>query len=256
MTGKNPDVNKGHRQRLREKFIRAGEPAFLDYEILELLLSYGIARQDVKPLAKDLLKKFRSLGNVFDASMEELTAMDGIGEHTAVLIKLMRTLMNRYLKQELAQEDFMTNSDVFCDYARTRLGEYKNEVMMIFFLNTQNMLIDVEIMNEGSTDCVVIFPSVVAKKALMRSAKSIVLCHNHPSGIVTPSREDNLVTRNVRAALAPLKILLLDHLIVSRYDYYSYRFADNKKPPAFRMLSPLTDDTADIQWRGDHAADS
>ncbi len=247
-TGSHPDVNSGHRQRLREKFVRAGDNAFLDYEILELLLSYGIARRDVKPLAKQLLGKFRTLGNIFDANLEELTEISGMGEHTAILIKLVRAMMIRYLKQELAKEDFMTSSDHFCDYARAKLGEYKNEVMMIFYLNAQNMLIDVEVLNEGSTDCVVIFPSAVAKKALMRSAKSIVLCHNHPSGIVTPSREDNLVTRNVRAALAPLKIFLLDHLIVSKYDYFSYRFADSEKPSAFRMLAPL-DDSAEWNSR-------
>ncbi len=230
---------EGHRQRLREKFLRAGDTAFLDYEILELLLSYGISRRDVKPLAKQLMDRFHSLGNVLDADVEELTACAGLGENTAILIKLIRSLMCRYLKQELAQTDFMSSSDQFCDYARARLGEYQNEVMMVFFLNSRNMLLDAEILNEGGTDCVVVFPSVIAKKALMRSAKSVVLCHNHPSGIVMPSREDNLVTKNLRAALEPLKIVLLDHLIVSKYDYYSYRAADNSKAPAFRLLPPV-----------------
>lgn len=234
-----PSSVSGHRKRLREKFLRAGGRAFLDYEILELLLSFSIARKDVKPLARKLLEKFKTLPDVLDADPAELTGCAGIGENSAILIKLLRTLMVRYLEQSIRNSNFMDNSDKFCDYARTRLGEFTNETMMLFFLDTRNQLIDTEIIGEGATDCVVVFPSVVAKRALLRSARSIVLCHNHPSGIVTPSKEDNLVTREVRHALEPLKIHLLDHIIVSKYDYYSYRYADSQRLPALRMLSPL-----------------
>lgn len=233
--------NSGHRKRLREKFLRVGEAAFLDYELLELLLSYAIARKDVKPLAKMLLARFKTFSGVIDADAGELAACEGIGENTAILLKTVRSLMVRYLEQPLRQEDFMADSDKFCDYARARLGEFSNEVMMAFYLNAKNMLIDTEIVTEGATDCVMVFPSVVAKRALIRNAKSVVLCHNHPSGVVAPSREDNLVTREVRKALDALKILLLDHLIVSKYDYYSYRYADRNKPESFRMLAPLDD---------------
>lgn len=229
----------GHRKRLREKFLRAGDKAFLDYEILELLLSFSIARKDMKPLARDLLKKFKTLSGVLDADVSELSVCKGVGENSAVLIKLVRVLMVRYLEQSIRNRNFMDDSDKFCDYARARLGECTNEMMMVFFLDTRNQLIDAEIIGEGATDCVVVFPSVVAKRALLRSARSIVLCHNHPSGIVSPSEEDNLVTREVRHALEPLEIHLLDHIIVSKYDYYSYRFADSKRPSAFRILSPL-----------------
>ena len=240
MAGDGIDSRTGHRKRLREKFLRAGDEAFLDYEILELLLSYAIGRRDVKPMAKRLIEKYKTLEGVVDADIADLTAIPEIGESSAILIKLIRSMMVRYLGQRLRNEDYMDDSDKFCDYARARLGDQTGEAMMLFYLNTKNVLIDTEIVNEGAVDCVVVFPSIVAKRALLRSAKAVVLCHNHPSGIVKPSREDDLVTREVRAALEPLKITLLDHIIVSKYDYYSYRYEDSRRPSAFRFLAPLS----------------
>ena len=234
------DSRTGHRKRLREKFLRAGDEAFLDYEILELLLSYAIGRRDVKPMAKRLIEIYKTLEGVVDADIADLTAIPEIGESSAILIKLIRSMMVRYLGQRLRNEDYMDDSDKFCDYARARLGDQTGEAMMLFYLNTKNVLIDTEIVNEGAVDCVVVFPSIVAKRALLRSAKAVVLCHNHPSGIVKPSREDDLVTREVRAALESLKITLLDHIIVSKYDYYSYRYEDSRRPSAFRFLAPLS----------------
>ena len=235
----NADTRIGHRKRLREKYLLAGPDAFLDYEILELLLSYAMARRDVKPMAKQLMEKYRSLDKIIDAEVSDLASTPGIGENSAILIKLIRSLMVRYLGQRIKEEDFMEESEAFCDYARTRLGEAPEENMLVFYLNARNMLIHTEIISRGGTDCVVVFPTEVAKHALLQSAKSVVMCHNHPSGIVSPSQQDNIVTREVRLALEPLKINLLDHLIVSKYGYHSYRFADRERPPAFRMLGPL-----------------
>ena len=241
----------GHRKRLREKFLRAGDKAFFDYELLELFLSYAIPRRDVKPLAKRLLTRFKTLGGLLDTAPAELMAEEGVGESAAILIKLIRTFMVKYLEQNLRQAEFMDSAEQFCDYARARLGEYDNEAMMIFFLNTQNMLIDVEVISEGAVDCVVVFPTLVAKHALLQSAKSVVVCHNHPSGIVSPSREDNIVTKELRLALEPLKINLLDHIIVSKYGYHSYRYADRERPPAFRMLRPLDKELNSLYGSGD-----
>jgi len=232
-------AGSGHRQRLREKFLSGDGQGMLDYELLELLLTYSIPRRDIKPLAKALLNHFHSLPEIFDASPEDLMACCGIGETSVVLIKLTRGLMMRYLNVEIRKGEYMENSDKFCDYARARLGEFADEAMMVFYLNTKNMLIDMEVINQGSTDSVIVFPAAVARRALLHSAKAIVLCHNHPSGIVTPSPADNSVTREMRKVLDPLKILLLDHIIVSQNDYYSYRFAEMKKAPSLRLLPPM-----------------
>lgn len=239
------DTRLGHRKRLREKFLLSGSDAFMDYEILELLLSYVIARRDVKPMAKRLLEKYQSLDKIIDAEISDLASTPGVGENTAILLKLIRSLMVRYLAQQIKEEDFMDNSEKFCDYARMKLGDASEESMMVFYLNARNLLISTEIISHGGTDCVVVFPTLVAKHALLHSAKSVVISHNHPSGVVEPSREDNIVTREVRMALEPLKISLLDHIIVSKYGYHSYRYADRERPPAFRMLSPLNKEQED-----------
>lgn len=232
----------GHRRRLREKFLQAGGKGFLDYELLELLLTFSIPRRDTKKQAKELLARHRSLPGILDAPIQDLLKNSGIGESSALLIKLARSLMVRYLEEEIRGESYMGSSDKFCDFARARLGEYADEVMMVFYLNTKNMLIDTEIVSEGTTDSVMIFPAAVARRALLHSAKAVILCHNHPSGVVTPSPEDNAVTREVRKVLDPLKILLLDHIVVSKYDYYSYRYADTRRVPSMRLLPPLLEE--------------
>lgn len=233
----NADISpEGHRKRLRDKYLQLGEEAFLDYEILELLLSFSIARKDVKPLAKTLLAKFKSLDRIVDAEMSDLTGCEGLGQNSAILIKLIRTLALRYLRTGLEDKNYLDCSEKFCDYARLKFGDCSQEKVMAFFLNNACILVDAEVLNEGLVDCVPIIPALIAKKALLRSAKSVVLCHNHPSGHLRPSPNDNHLTIEVRDALASLNIHLLDHLIVSKTGYFSYRFADEKRPPGLRML--------------------
>lgn len=230
----------GHRKRLRDKFIKNGDSAFADYEILELLLTFAIHRRDVKPVAKSLLAKFKTLSGVVDADLNDLAALSGLGENSAVLIKLIRSMCVRYLEQNIRAETFMTCTENFCEYARMRLGSSTEEMMMVFFMNTKNILMDVEIMGEGTTDSVTVYPSTIAKKALVRGAHSIVLCHNHPGGITKPSIDDVEITREIKHTLKSVDIFLLDHIIVSKFDYYSFRCADEDKPIPLRVLEPLT----------------
>ncbi len=228
---------EGHRKRLREKFRRSGHGALLDYELLELILTYAIPRRDVKPVAKRLLERFRSFPAVMDAPEDKLIEVEGVGENSALLIKLMRSACVRYLEQDIRARTYMGRAEDFCDYARMRLGERNDEAMMAFYLNTKNYLIDAEVLSEGATDRVNVFPSVIAKKALLHGARSVVICHNHPSGLVKPSKQDDMVTLDIRRALAPLNIFLLDHIIVSYCDSYSYR-ANEGKSGRF-LLDPL-----------------
>lgn len=227
---------EGHRKRLRDKYLRLGDEAFLDYEILELLLSFSIARKDVKPIAKKLLADFKSLNHIVDANIAELMECEGLGRNSAILIKLIRSIALRYLHTGLENKGYLDRSEQFCDYARMRFGDCTQENVMAFFLDNNYMLADTKMLNEGLVDCVPIIPALIAKQALMRSAKAVILCHNHPSGNLQPSPNDNHLTIELRDALAALNIHLLDHLIISKTGYYSYRFADNTKPPGLRIL--------------------
>jgi len=161
-----------------------------------------------------------------DAELCQLEETAGLGENSAILIKLIRDLSVRYLRQAIDREDFIQHAEKFATYARLRLGEKTSEVMLVFYLNAKNMLLDVSMLGEGTTDAVSVYPDAIAKKALLRGARSVVLCHNHPGGITNPSQEDRRVTMEVKKALRILNIRLLDHLIVSKYDYFSFRDAD------------------------------
>lgn len=248
-----PELEKsGHRTGIREKYLKAGAKAFHDYELLELALTYALPRRDVRPLAKSLIQRFGSFGRLVDAPMEELVSFKGVTKNTAVLLKLMKDLAARYLEQEVRNEDIMNSAGKIADFARIQIGGLGSEVMMVLFLNTQNILIDYEIMSEGTTDQVNVYPAEIARKALLHNAKSIVLCHNHPGGLSTPSEDDILVTRQIRDMLRTFHIFLLDHIVVSRFDVYSLRREQEGMPVRARILDPIPHSPACAEPAGEY----
>ena len=225
----NPEDRLGHRQRLREKFAMREQDAFLDYELLELILTYSIPRRDVKPIAKELLNRFHTFPGVMDARPEDLAQVPGLGQNSVTLLKLIRSANVRYLARTMESLPLLDSPRIFADYARMKLGDKSNEVTLVFYLNTQNRLIRCDMPGSGSVDSVNIYPSEVAKNALLCGAQSVVLCHNHPGGNFVPSRDDDAITFGITKALAPLGIVLLDHVIVSRYGFYSYREHEHER---------------------------
>jgi len=223
-----PEDRLGHRQRLREKFEQFEHEAFLDYELLELILTYSIPRRDVKPIAKDLMNRFHSFPGVMDARPEELAEVPGLGQNSITLLKLIRSANVRYLARTMESLPLLNSPQHFADYARMKLGGKTSEITLIFFLNTQNRLLRCDTIGAGSVDAVTIYPAEVARSALVAGAHSVVLCHNHPGGSERPSRDDDAVTFDLRNALQPLGLVLLDHVIVSRFGYYSYRAHENE----------------------------
>ena len=223
MSVMNGEDRLGHRQRLREKFDASDCDALPDYELLELVLTYAIPRRDVKPLAKELLARYHSFPGVLDAAPEELATFSGLGQNTATLLKLIRVANIRYLARKMESLPLLNSPEHFASYARTRLGGESSEVTLVFYLNSQHRLIFCDTPGTGSTDSVTIYPSEVARKALLCGASEVVICHNHPGGNCGPSKEDDAITHATTHALQPLGIKLLDHVIVTRFGYYSYR---------------------------------
>jgi len=224
-----PEDRIGHRQRLREKFANYEQDAFLDYELLELILTYSIPRRDVKPIAKELMNRFHTFPGVMDAKPEDLEQVPGLGQNSITLLKLIRSANVRYLARTMESLPLLNSPQLFADYARLKLGDKNNEVTLIFYLNTQNRLIRCDTLSAGTVDAVNIFPAEVARLALLCGAHSVVLCHNHPGGTFLPSRDDDAVTFDISKALASLGIVLLDHVIVSRFGYYSYRQHEHER---------------------------
>lgn len=214
--------NAGHRERLRTRYLKAGGDGFPDYDMVELLLTYCIQRRDVKPIARELLKRFKDIGGIMDAELQELCEAEGMGENSALLFKLLRDLCVRYLECQVKNTDVISSPDQLQNYARMKLSEFPDEVMMLICLNTKNHVIHSEIISRGTIDYAVIYPRNVAADALRKKAAGVIIIHNHPSGVTLPSKADKKFTEDVRFALKSLEIRLLDHLIVSRTDAFSF----------------------------------
>ena len=208
------DWQKGHRQRLRERFKRTGFVGMHDYEKLELLLTYAIPRRDVKPVAKALLLKFESLPGVLDATLEELCQVPWVGENVALFLKCQRELCCAYLEQRMRSVDVRATPEAAADFARMKLGANRHETFMVIYLNPQAHVIDFACI-EGAVDRAAVYPRNIVEECLRLKAVSVILIHNHPSGVCLPSNEDIAVTRAVEKTLNAMNIRLIDHLIVS-----------------------------------------
>ena len=212
----------GHRERLRSRYLYAGENGLPDYDMLELLLTYAIQRRDVKEIARDLLERFHSLYGVLDADADELCQVDGIGKNSALLIMLIRDLCTRYLENQVTGKSVLLNPEAVQNYVRMRLSGYSNEVFMVVYLDVKNQIIDTKIMASGTTDTIILHPKMIAEDALVHKCASLIIVHNHPSGSVEPSISDREFTRKLQKALELLEIRLLDHLVVSPSATFSF----------------------------------
>ena len=221
---KNTPHYHGHRERLRNKLSISPE-SLAGYELLELLLGYSIPRKDVKPLAKQLISHFKSIHGVMNASTDELLEISGISVNTATLIKLIRELDTRSLETELKQKIAITSPTDVLGFARKKLEHLVDEAVMVIYINARNKIENYEIINEGTTDKVVLYPRNIIKNALKHNATGVILIHNHPSSECEPSGNDIRITGDIITAAKAMDIRVLDHLIVSANGYFS--FAEN-----------------------------
>lgn len=213
----------GHRQRLKEKYLTCGLEGFHDYEIMELLLTYGIPRKDVKEPAKELLKRFGGLKGILDADIDELREVRGITAHTAVLVKLVKEISAAYLLQKAQERPQISCTAELIDFCKTAMGALKDEEFRVCYLDAQNRIIAVETVQEGIVNQAVVYPRKVLERALQWKASAIILVHNHPSGHVRPSDADIRLTRTIQETARTLDILVHDHLIIGENRFFSFR---------------------------------
>ena len=206
----------GHRERLRERALAGGLAALPDYELLELYLFRSVPRGDVKPLAKQLLARFGSLGAVLGATAEELKAVKGVGEALALDLKLLHEAALRAARENVARRPVISSWSALLAYVKTALAHEAREQFRVLFLDKKNQLIADEVMNRGTVDHAPVYPREVMRRALELSASAVILVHNHPSGDPTPSAADIDMTRQVVEAGRPLRIAVHDHLIAAR----------------------------------------
>ena len=216
------DQLRGHRNRVRERYLNTGLDTFQDYEALELLLFYAIPRKDTKSTAKNLIARFGSLPAVLDATVEELTEAD-LSPNAAILLKLVPD-MNRYyaVKTDGAGQKVHSTSDagrILCAMFRHE----QTESVRLLCLNAGGKVLKLALLNEGDINAVHFSVRKIVETALSAKAVSVILAHNHPGGTLTPSREDLDATNSAKAALNTVGIQLLDHLIISGDNYCSLR---------------------------------
>lgn len=213
----------GHRARMRERFLKSDGKGFMDYELLELALFTAIPRQDVKPIAKDLLKKFGSYAGVITASTKDLENIKGLGEAAIVALKTIQISAERLLQDQVMNTCVLSNWQQVLDYCQAAMAHHKTEQFRILFLDNKNKLIADEIQQTGTVDHTPLYPREVVKRALDLSAAAIILVHNHPSGDATPSRADIEMTNLVGEAAQVMGIKLHDHVIIGKKQSTSFR---------------------------------
>jgi DNA repair protein RadC len=212
----------GHRARVRERVLKAGIEALADYELLELLLFYAIDRIDTKPLAKRLIERFGTLGDIFAAEPAQLREFE-IDQRTLVLFRAAREAGRRLALAEVKDMPVLSNWQQLIDYCHAALAHEKTEQFRILFLDRKNVLIADEVQQRGTIDHTPVYPREVVKRALELGAAALILVHNHPSGDPKPSREDIEMTREVKTAAGALGIAIHDHLVIGRKGHASFR---------------------------------
>ena len=212
----------GHRARVRERVLKAGIESLPDYELLELLLFYSIERVDTKPLAKRLLERFGTLGDVFAAEAGQLREF-GIDQRTLIHFRALRESGRRLAERKVRDMPVLTNWQQLIDYCHAALAHEKTEQFRILFLDRKNVLIADEVQQRGTIDHTPVYPREVVKRALALNAAALILVHNHPSGDPKPSRDDIEMTRDIRTASQTLGISIHDHLVIGRKGHASFR---------------------------------
>ena len=213
----------GHRQRLKDRFMRDAGASLPDYEMLELVLFLAKPRAEVKPLAKALITRFGSFADVISADVKELVAVKGVGENTAVALKTIRAAAIRLAREQVMNQPVITSWQKLLDYCRASLAFAKTEEFRVLFLDRKNVLIADEMQQTGTVDHTPVYPREVVKRALELGASSIIMVHNHPSGDPTPSKGDIEMTTEVREACEKLGISLHDHLIIGKSGHASFK---------------------------------
>ena len=227
--------HKGHRERLKLRFLESGLDSFTDVQALELLLFYAIPQKDTNPIAHALLERFGRLSQVLDAPVEELKKVTGISDHAATLLRLATELARFYQVDTARRTEVLTSLDACGAYLVPRFFGRKVETVFLLCLDAKCKVLCCREIGEGSVNAASISVRKVVEAALSANATTVVLAHNHPSGVALPSADDVQTTRRIAAALSAVEVQLIDHIVVAEGDFISmaqsgYRFDEYLLP--------------------------
>ena len=214
-------VHDGHRKKMRARFLETGLDAFADHEALELLLYYAIPRKDTNPIAHALLDLFGSLSKVLAAPMPKLMEVEGIKKNAATFLRLMSAVSRSDAISRSKEETRLTTIAACGEYLKPFFLGRRNETVFLLSLDAKLKVLACRQVGEGSINYASVPIRRVVEMAIEDGATTVILAHNHPSGIAIPSDEDVHTTRRLAAALATIDIRLVDHIVVADQDYVS-----------------------------------
>ena len=218
-----PPAHSGHRQRVRERFVRNGFDGMADYEVLEALLMQVLPRKDVKPLAKALLERFVTVSGVLSQPLYVLKKFPGLGETSSIGLKMFGEIGAFCLQEKCFQlGNVMDSPEIILKFVRMKMGLRKHESYMMLFLDPHLRLKEDRIIAEGTTNYVYAYQRNIMEMAMEVNASNVILVHNHPSGLCSPSDEDVDATREIYKILQSVEIQLLDHVIVTHDEHFSF----------------------------------
>lgn len=211
----------GHRERIKERFRREGLESFDQVHVLELMLFYAVPRKDTKAMARALLDHFGSLTAVMEASIPELEAVPGVGKNAATYLTMLTAVGRYYQVQKAQQETILDDTEKYGNYLLPRFYGRRSETVFLLCMDAKCKVLGCQLVGEGDVNSANIPMRRMVEIALATNATSVVLAHNHPSGLAIPSREDVLTTRQLAAALGAMDIMLADHIVVADGDFVS-----------------------------------
>ena len=214
---------RGHRQRLKERFLNSKFEKWQDYEILEFALTFIIPQKDTKKTAKQLISKFGNLKQVLNTDMEKLKTIDGIKNQSAFFIAFLKSFAVKYSELEMTEKEKISSPKDALVFLRSVIGSSKDEVFYAIFLNASNKILFYDEINRGVVNKSAVYPRKIVELALVHNATSVIVAHNHPGGGCVPSQNDIIATEAVTKALKTVDISLLDHLIVTDKNHYSFK---------------------------------
>ena len=220
-------MHEGHRKRTREKYRRNGLDGFADHEVLELLLFYANKRSDTNETAHRLLRRFGSLSAVLEASYDELVQVEDVGDVAATLITMVPALFRRYSDDKVSSITEIVSSQQAIDYSKPKFFGLSTERGALIFLDSQNRVKNFIFVCEGSLNTTSLDIRKCVQLALNNNASSVILVHNHPTGVASPSRADVETTQALVSAMMPIGIAVSDHIILT--DSESFSMAANER---------------------------
>lgn len=212
----------GHRKRLKERLAENAQ-GLADYEIMELLLGYALPRRDTKALAKEMLSRFGSLRGIFYARPEELAEIPGMSPSVGVLLSLWREFWGRVQEDSVRMRQVFSHPRTVADFAIARLGHEQTEQFWVALVDNKNRLVHWQRVSQGTVDQTPVYPREILRLVLKHQASGLILVHNHPGGDPKPSIQDQELTKKMQRAAQEMDIRVLDHIVVTESDYFSFQ---------------------------------